>query len=153
MPYNYLIMMKPFKLDQLDMDIIELMEEDCSLTYNEVAEKTGKNLWTVRDRMILLRQRGIVKSCRADIDYGKLGLGCKAMIGFNVEPERIDEFIALVKKEKKRIKRFTITTGSRRFHIQMVGDDCGEVRNYARKILPQFGISDIDFEVVLDEIP
>ena len=90
--------MKPFKLDQLDLDIIELVEENCSLTYNEVADKTGKNLWTVRDRMILLRQREIIKACRAEIDYGKLGLGCKAMIGFNVPPERIDEFVASVKK-------------------------------------------------------
>ena len=53
--------MKPFKLDQLDLDIIEIMEEDCSLTYNDIAERTGKNLWTVRDRMVLLKQRGIVK--------------------------------------------------------------------------------------------
>lgn len=146
------MIMKPFKLDQLDMDIIDLVEENCSLTYNEVADKTGKNLWTVRDRMILLRQRGIIKSCRAEIDYGKLGLGCRALIGFNVPPERIDEFVALVRKEK-RIKKFMITTGSRRFHIQMVGEECGEVRNYARKILPDFGIYDIDFEVILDEIP
>lgn len=144
--------MKPFKLDQLDLDIIALLEEDCSLTYNEVAGKTDKSLWTVRDRMILLKQRGVIKSCRAEIDYGKLGLGCKAMISFNVPPERIDEFILQVRKEK-RIKKFMITTGSRRFHIQMVGDDCGEVRNYARKMLPQFGIFDIDFEVILDEIP
>lgn len=144
--------MKPFKLDQLDMDIIALLEEDCSLTYNEVAGKTDKSLWTIRDRMMLLKQRGVIKSCRAEIDYGKLGLGCKAMISFNVPPERIDEFIVQVRKEK-RIKKFIITTGARRFHIQMVGEDCGEIRNYARKILPQFGIFDIDFEVILDEIP
>lgn len=144
--------MKPFRLDKLDMDIIDLLEEDCSLTYNEIANKTGKNLWTVRDRIILLRQRKVIKSCHADIDFQKIGLGCKAIIGFNVPPERIDEFVAFVRKEK-RIKKMTITTGSRRFHIQMVGEECGEVRNYARKILPEFGIYDIDFEVILDEIP
>ncbi len=144
--------MKPFKLDKLDLDIIDILEADCSPTYDEIASKTGKSLWTVRDRMVLLKQRGVIKSCRAEIDYGKLGLGCKALIAFNVPPERIDEFIAQVKKEK-RIKKFMITTGSRRFHIQMVGEECGEVRNYARKILPQFGIFDVDFEVILDEIP
>jgi Lrp/AsnC family leucine-responsive transcriptional regulator len=143
--------MKDFKLDQLDMDIIDLMEEDCSLTYNEIARKTGKSLWTVRDRMIMLKQRGIIKSCHADIDYGKLGLGCKAFIGFNVPPEEIDKFEAQIKKEK-RIKKLIITTGSRRFHIQMVGEECSEVRNYARRVLPKFGVYDIDFEVILDEI-
>jgi len=145
-------MVKPFKLDQLDLDIIDLMEEDCSLTYNDIAEKTGKNLWTVRDRMILLRQRGIIKSCRAEIDYGKIGFGCRAMISFNVNPEKIDEFVNFVKKEK-RIKKFIITTGSRRLHIEIIGNECSEIRNYARKILPDFGIYDVDFEVILDEMP
>ena len=112
--------MVSFKLDQLDLDIIDLLEENCSMTYNEVADKTGKNIWTVRDRIILLRQRGIIKSCRAEIDYGKLGLGCRAIISFNVPAEKIDDFVEFIKKEK-RIKKFVITTGSRRFHILMVG--------------------------------
>lgn len=144
--------MKPFKLDQLDLDIIEIMEEDCSLTYNDIAERTGKNLWTVRDRMVLLKQRGIVKGCRGDIDYTKLGMGCKAYISFNIPAEKIDEFVYFVKGEK-RIKKLTITTGSRRFSIHIIGEECGEIRNYARKILPAFGVYDVDFEVILDEVP
>ncbi len=144
--------MKPFKLDQLDLDIIEIMEEDCSLTYNDIAERTGKNLWTVRDRMVLLKQRGIVKGCRGDIDYTKLGMGCKAYISFNIPAEKIDEFVSFVKGEK-RIKKLTITTGSRRFSIHTIGEECGEIRNYARKILPAFGVYDVDFEVILDEVP
>jgi Lrp/AsnC family leucine-responsive transcriptional regulator len=144
--------MKPYRIDQLDLDILEILEEDCSLTYGDIAEKLGKNIWTVRDRMVLLKQREILKGCRAVIDYAKLGAGCKAMISFNIPPERIDDFISKLKHEK-RIKRFTLTTGSRRFHIQITGDDCGEIRNFARKLLPPFGIEDIDFEVILDEIP
>lgn len=33
-----------------------------------------------------------------------------------------------------------------------MGEECGEIREYARKFLPEFGIYDIDFEVILDEI-
>ncbi len=141
--------MKPFKLDTLD--IVDILENDCSLTYEEISSRTGKSLWTVRDRVVLLKQRGVIKSCRAEIDYGKLGFGCKAVVEFNVSPERIDELVSHLKREK-RIKKFMITTGMRRFHIQIVGEECSEVRNYARTVLPQFGISDIDFEVILDEI-
>ena len=144
--------MKPFKLDQLDYDILDILEEDCSLTYNEIALKTGKNIWTVRDRMALLKQRGIVKGCSAEIDYSKLGLKCKASISFNLPADKIDEFISLARKEK-RIKKIFISTGSRRFTIHVMGEECGEIRDYARKFLPAFGIYDIDFEVILDEIP
>lgn len=143
--------MKPFKIDQLDRDIIDILELDCSLTYNEVADKIGKSPWTIRDRIVLLKQRGIIRSCRSEIDYSKLGFGCKAIIGFNVPPEKIDEFILQMRKEKL-IKKITITTGSRRFHILMIGNDCAEIRDYARTILPHFGIYNVDFEVILDEI-
>ncbi len=144
--------MRSFKLDKLDYDILDIIEKDCTMTYNEIARKTGKNLWTVRDRMNLLKQRGILKGCNANIDYSKIGLGCKAVINFNVAADRIDEFVAFIKKEK-RIKKLIITTGARRFTIHIVGEECSEVRNYARTLLPEFGIYDVDFEVILDEIP
>ena len=96
--------MKPYKIDTLDLNIIEMLEEDCSLTYNEIAEKTGKTLWTVRDRMVLLRKRGIIRGCRVDIDYSKLGYGCRALIGFNVPADKIDAIVSFVKTQK-RIKK------------------------------------------------
>jgi len=144
--------LKPYKIDSLDMSIIELLEEDCSQTYNEIAEKTGKNIWTVRDRISLLKQREIIKGCRADIDYSKLGYGCRAVIGFNVPAEKIDDIVKFVKSQK-RIKKLTVTTGERRFMIDLIGSDCAEIRDYARKVLPDYGIYDVDLEVVLDQIP
>ena len=52
--------MKEFKLDQLDLDILEILEHDCSLTYNEIAQKLSKNIWTVRDRLTLLKKREMI---------------------------------------------------------------------------------------------
>ncbi|MHB8358566.1 MAG: Lrp/AsnC family transcriptional regulator [Thermoplasmataceae archaeon] len=144
--------MKPYKIDTLDLNIIEMLEEDCSLTYNEIAEKTGKTLWTVRDRMVLLRKRGIIRGCRADIDYSKLGYGCRALIGFNVPADKIDAIVSFVKTQK-RIKRLIVTTGQRRFMIDIIGTGCAEIREYARKVLPDYGIYDVDLEVVLDQVP
>jgi DNA-binding Lrp family transcriptional regulator len=143
--------MKEFKLDQLDMDIIEFLSNNCTLTYEEISVKTGRSIWTVRDRMNLLKQRGIIKGCKADIDYSKMGMKCKAMITFNVPADKIDDFVLFSKKEKG-IKKLFIRTGTTRFVITMVGEDCSSLREYARKILPKFNIYDVDFEVVLDEI-
>jgi hypothetical protein len=36
--------------------------------------------------------------------------------------------------------------------MEIIGEDCSEIRNYARKEFSQFGIYDIDLEVILDEI-
>jgi DNA-binding Lrp family transcriptional regulator len=131
--------LKPFKIDALDLTIIEMLEKDCSLTYNEIAEKTGKNLWTVRDRMILLKKREIIR-------------GCRALINFNVPADKIDALVSFIRTQQ-RIKKLTVTTGQRRFMIDIIGSDCAEIREYARKVLPAYGIYDIDLEVVLDQVP
>lgn len=144
--------MKPFKIDALDLTIVEMLEKDCSLTYNEIAEKTGKNLWTVRDRMILLKKREIIRGCRADVDYSKLGYGCRALIDFNVPADKIDALVSFIRTQQ-RIKKLTVTTGQRRFMIDVIGTNCAEIREYARKVLPAYGIYDIDLEVVLDQVP
>ncbi|MCL4345867.1 MAG: Lrp/AsnC family transcriptional regulator [Candidatus Thermoplasmatota archaeon] len=142
---------KKFKIDALDIKIIEIMEEDCSKSYDEISKETGKSLWTVRDRIILLKQRGVIKGCKAQVDFPSIGMHCRAFLSFNVPAEMIDKIVKFARTQS-RIKRTIITTGQRRFVMEILGEDCSEIREYARKELPQFGIYDIDLQVVLDEI-
>ncbi len=143
--------LRSHKIDSLDLQIIDILEKNCSLAYEEIARKTGKSMWTVRDRIDLLKKRDIIKECRAGIDYGKIGYSCRAVLAFNVPPEMIDELVQF-SRHNPRIKRTIVTTGQRRFLMEIIGEDCSEIRNYARKEFPQFGIYDIDLEVILDEI-
>jgi DNA-binding Lrp family transcriptional regulator len=65
--------MKEFRLDKLDYQIIRLMEEDCSLPYSEIAKNVNANMWTVRDRIELLKRRGIIERCKGVINHAKMG--------------------------------------------------------------------------------
>jgi DNA-binding Lrp family transcriptional regulator len=141
--------MKEFRLDSLDMKILDIMETDCTKSYREISEQTGKDLWTVRDRVVLLKRRGIIKGCRAEINYSEIGLKCRSLIIFNLPEEKIDPFISFA-KNNHMFKRLSIATGQRRFFLEVVGNDCGEVREYARKVLPKYGVFDVIFEVILD---
>ena len=141
--------MRKFQPDALDVKILELLEDNCNLGYREVADKLDKNIWNVRDRIIHLKEKGIIKGCRADINYVEMGLGCKALISLNVPAENIDRFISFI-RSNDMFKRLTITTGMRRFHIEVVGKECNEVRLYAMKTFPDFKVQDVEFEVILD---
>jgi DNA-binding Lrp family transcriptional regulator len=140
---------RKFQPDALDLKILDLLEENCNLGYREVADKLNKNMWNIRDRIIHLKERGIIKACKADIKYTEIGLGCRAMISLNVSAENIDRFISFV-KSNNMFKRLIITTGMRRFHIEAVGKECNEVRLYAMKTFPDFKVQDVEFEVILD---
>ncbi|MEM0134091.1 MAG: Lrp/AsnC family transcriptional regulator [Thermoplasmatales archaeon] len=141
--------MRKFQPDALDLKILDLLEENCNLGYREVADKLDKNIWNIRDRIIHLKERGVIKSCRADINYAEIGLGCRAMISLNVSAENIDRFIPFI-KSNNMFKRLVITTGVRRFHIEAVGKECNEIRLFAMKNFPAFKVEDVEFEVILD---
>lgn len=141
--------MKEFRPDELDFKIIRILEDDCSKTYREIAEETGRDLWMVRDRVVMLRKKGIIGKCKAEINYPAVGLGCRALVMFNVPEENIDPFISFAKSAPD-FKRLIIATGQRRFYLEVLGENCNGIREYARKTLPKFGIYDVVFEVVLD---
>lgn len=141
--------MRKFQPDALDAKIVELLEDNCSLGYREVADKLNKNIWNVRDRIIHLKEKGIIMGCRADINYTEMGFGCRALISLNVPAENIDRFISFT-RSNDMFKRLTITTGMRRFHLEVVGRECNEVRLYAMKTFPDFKVQDVEFEVILD---
>ncbi len=141
--------MKEFRPDSLDFKVIKILEGDCSKTYREISEETGRDLWMIRDRVVMLKKKGIVGKCKAEINYPGVGLNCRALIMFNVPEENIDRFVSFAKSTQE-FKRLIIATGQRRFYLEVVGENCNGIREYARKTLPGFGIYDVAFEVILD---
>ena len=141
--------MKAFHPDALDMQIIEALEDDCSLSYREIAERLGKDMWSVRDRVVLLKRRNIIGKCRAEVNFSEIGYGCRSLMMFNVPAENIDSFISFVRSNRD-FKRLIIATGQRRFILECIGKACNDIREYSRKNLAKFGIYDVVFEVILD---
>ncbi|WP_232085636.1 Lrp/AsnC family transcriptional regulator [Conexivisphaera calida] len=137
-------------LDELDYKILKLLEEDCTLTYKEVAEKVNRSLWTVRDRIELMKMNGIVRGCKAVLDYRKMGYMCKGILFFNIPAEYIERAIEFMKSQEV-IKSIMIISGDRRFAVTIVGRDASEVRNYVLKNLTKFKIYNTELDCVLEE--
>ncbi|MGC8608482.1 MAG: Lrp/AsnC family transcriptional regulator [Thermoplasmata archaeon] len=142
--------MKAFKLDKLDYQILDLMEEDCSLPYSEIAKKIDANMWTVRDRIELLKRRGIIEKCKAILDYSKMGYGCEALLFVVVNPSKMNELISFLKEEKK-VKEITIMTGNERIMINIIDQTCIEIRNFIQQELTKFNVEMKEFNIVLDK--
>lgn len=51
-------------VDENDLRILELLQEDASLTFTEVGKRLKFNESTVRKRIKLLRDRGVIKNSR-----------------------------------------------------------------------------------------
>jgi DNA-binding Lrp family transcriptional regulator len=142
--------MNKVKLDKLNLDIIELLENDCSLTYRDIAKILDKNLWTVRERIDNLKRKGVIKGCKAKIDYTLINLNCKVYLFFNLPPDRIDDFINFAKTQKM-VKKLTIISGEKRFIAEIVGETCSFIRDYIKDNFVKYGIYNTSLEIVLDE--
>jgi DNA-binding Lrp family transcriptional regulator len=61
------------KLDDLDFQIINLLQEDCRLSFNKIANKLGVSVGTAYHRIKNLEKNGIIKNYSIIIDSTKIG--------------------------------------------------------------------------------
>ncbi len=64
--------MQPQKVDQTDIEILNLLQRDGLLTYKEVSGKLRKSMTHIVDRIKKLRTNGYIKSTVAIVDIDKL---------------------------------------------------------------------------------
>ncbi len=87
-------------LDELDLEILRILVEDCRKSAREIARELGKSPTTIAKRLKKLEEMGILKTCRAEIDLEKLGYGITALILLNVDGAHIEEVEKELAKEK-----------------------------------------------------
>ncbi|MEM0141710.1 MAG: Lrp/AsnC family transcriptional regulator [Thermoplasmatales archaeon] len=142
--------MKGFKIDRLDLEILDIIEKDCSKTYAEIANAVNANLWTVRDRLNLLKNRGIIQGCKGIINHQLIGLPFKAIIQLNIEPSQLQGFISFMRGQKN-VKNMMIITGSERILLTVLGASPNEIREFIQKQVSKFNVDIKDFNMILEE--
>lgn len=73
--------MPPVKLDALDLTILEMLEQDGRLSYQELANHAGVSRVTVHERIRRLTQRGVIEGFRARLNPAALGYRVTAVVG------------------------------------------------------------------------
>lgn len=56
------------ELDSVDIEILRVLAEDCSVTVKEIAGRVGVSAPSVRRRLRRLKSLGILRGCRAQVD-------------------------------------------------------------------------------------
>ena len=77
-------------VDETDQKIIAVLDRDASLTNKEVAKKLGMNESTVRKRVLLLKEKKVIKYY-VQIDTSQIGIKTEASLGVDVEASKILE--------------------------------------------------------------
>ena len=97
-------------MDELDAQIIAMLRKDGRASNAGIARSVGVSEGTVRRRLKRLVQEKFIQVI-AVLDPGKMGLTSEALIGIQVDPDKIDQ----VADDLARLEEVTwvaVTTGS-----------------------------------------
>jgi Lrp/AsnC family transcriptional regulator for asnA, asnC and gidA len=80
-----------FNLDEIDTRILELLEEDARRSFTEIAEKLKVSESSIRKRVSALQKEGVIKKFTIKVDHAKLGLNTVAIVGIDVDSDKMLE--------------------------------------------------------------
>lgn len=97
-------------MNNLDRQIIATLQQDGTATNISIARDTGVSEETIRRRTNRLIRDGVI-SIVAIPNSGKMGIDCQALIGLQVETQRLDA-VAEALAELEEVSWVAVTTGS-----------------------------------------
>ncbi len=101
--------LKNIKLDNLDLQIISLLQEDCRLSFNKIANKLGISVGTAYHRIKNLEKNGVIKNYSIMIDSTKIGYNLTALILIQAEGKHLLEVEDKIAKMNNAILIYDIT--------------------------------------------
>ena len=97
-------------LDEINGQIIDILREDGRASNVSIARRLGVSEGTIRRRLNMLINSGIIK-INVILDPAKMGLSTEAIIGIQVDPDKVDAVGECLAKLNE-IEWVSITTGS-----------------------------------------
>jgi DNA-binding Lrp family transcriptional regulator len=96
-------------VDFTDRHILNLLQDDCRLSFNKVASKADISVGTAYNRIKNLETRGFVKGYTARIDSAKMGYSLTAVIFVQTEGEHLPEVEKEIAEAKNVIAVYDVT--------------------------------------------
>jgi len=97
--------MKP-KIDEKDVQILEMLQRNCKLTVKEIARRIGSPITTAFAKIKRLENLGIIKEYRAVLDSKKVGKGATAFILTAFSYRKNNKDVLSQREIAKQIARF-----------------------------------------------
>lgn len=147
---------KLVKLDRLDRRILEQLQEDASLTNQQLAEKVGLSPSPCLRRVKALEEAGIIERRVTILDRKKLGLSLTVVILIGMDrhtPERFEQFESRVSALDEVQECYLITGQEADYMLKVVIPDMDHYHDFLlNKITRIAGVSGVHSSFVLRRV-
>lgn len=142
-------------IDDLDRKILAVMQRQCRLSAQELADATGMSPATCWRRLKAMEETGVIKACRAILDREKIGLAVIAFVHVTIERQYAKVVEAIEKKIRARpeVLECYATTGDADFTLRVVARDIADYDRFLQTFLLELPeVGQIRSSIALREI-
>ena len=104
-------------LDDFDNNILTVLEKNARLSYSEIGEQVGLSRVSVKNRMEILEEKGIIQGYVAVINPTNLPEGRRFFMDIITEPDKFEEVVDNIAKYDI-IRKVYAVTGESRFKAE-----------------------------------
>lgn len=127
--FKLIKMDNPFKLDDIDRQILTILMENAKTPYTDIAKKVHVSGGTVHVRMNKMEELNIVKGATLTVDYEKLGYDIAAFIGIYLDKSSMYDDVAAELKKIPEVVGAHYTTGLYSIFAKIICKDTNHLRD------------------------
>jgi Lrp/AsnC family transcriptional regulator for asnA, asnC and gidA len=139
------------KIDKMNKKILNILQRNGRMTYKEVAKKIDRAQSTVRDRIGIMEEDGVIKGYTVVINKKKAGLDCYAILQSKVDPAKVDN----ITKKLLRIEnvlQIYYTSGEYNLTFLLATCDYDEMKRIMSDKIAPLGITDMELLIVMESV-
>lgn len=96
-------------IDDLGKEILRILMDDASVSYETIASKIGSSVGTVHNRIKRMREEGVISRIVPELDCKKLGYGICVLIDITIKGGHLEEIQNKFSKRKNVCSIYDIT--------------------------------------------
>lgn len=139
------------RIDEINKKILYLLQKDARMTYKDIARELNRSESTVRDRMAILEEQGVIKSYSAIIDKEKVGLNCNARISAKVDPSNLDHYMKELQKLEV-IYQIDQMSGNHNLQFSVAAKDYDHLTSILKEQISPIGIKNIEINIIMNSV-
>lgn len=127
------------KLDNTNLRLLELLQQDAKMTFSELARTLNRAESTIRERIMMMEQRGVIRGYRTVVDYAKVGFPVRALVELECDMQTLP---ALTQKLKAipNVARAAVMTGANPVSIEVFAEDLPKLEQLIQRHFSNSGV-------------
>ena len=137
-----------------DREIMDLLQQDSSLSVGDIARKVGLSVTPCWRRIQKLEEAGIIRGRVALLDKDKLGIGMTVFVALKTDQhnaEWLEEFAQKISSYPEVVEFYRMS-GEVDYLLRVVGKDMAAYDRFYKRLISEVSLTDVSSSFAMEEI-